>query len=374
MRIVFTGGGTGGHFYPLIAVAEALRDIVLREKVVQASFWYFSDTKVDPGLLAENEMEFVQIPAGKLRMSPSIKNITDMVKTLRGFFVALRQLYKIYPDVVFAKGGYASFPTLLAARVLRIPVMIHESDVIPGRVTMWAGKFATRIATSFPEASLMFKKEKTACLGLPMRKSILLEAGPLPAVVPVDSTKPIILVVGGSQGSETINTAVMEALTDLLASYTVVHQTGEKNLDLIVQQLPVLVPDQALRTRYVPLPYIAGPNLKAIGSRSKVVISRAGSMIFEIASWGVPSILIPISHSHGDHQRKNAFAAARAGASEVIEEANLTPHILASEVRRITGDEALMTKMKTASFAFARTDAALLIADEIFKLALAHTE
>src|SRR5688572_17816167 len=117
MKIVFTGGGTGGHFYPIIAVAEAINTIADREKFTKLHLYYFSDSEYDKKSLLEHNIEFKQIPAGKLRMYPSLKNITDIFKTFFGIGKAIMELYSVFPDVVFAKGGYASFPTLIAARI-----------------------------------------------------------------------------------------------------------------------------------------------------------------------------------------------------------------------------------------------------------------
>jgi len=125
MKIVFTGGGTGGHFYPIIAVAQKVNQIIDKEKILQAKLYYISDSPYDKEMLFENGLAYEEVNAGKLRTYFSIKNFFDVFKTLAGIFAAVIKVYSIYPDVVFGKGGYASFPTLLAARILRIPVVIH---------------------------------------------------------------------------------------------------------------------------------------------------------------------------------------------------------------------------------------------------------
>jgi UDP-N-acetylglucosamine--N-acetylmuramyl-(pentapeptide) pyrophosphoryl-undecaprenol N-acetylglucosamine transferase len=153
MKIVFTGGGTGGHFYPIIAIAEKVNQIIDRDKIVQAKLYYFSDDPYDKAALFDNGITFKQIPAGKMRVYFSVQNFFDMFKTFTGVVKAVFALFAIFPDVVVGKGGYSSFPTLLAARILGIPVVIHESDSYPGRVNVWAGKFARRVAVSFQEAA-----------------------------------------------------------------------------------------------------------------------------------------------------------------------------------------------------------------------------
>ncbi|MFZ1019773.1 MAG: glycosyltransferase, partial [Minisyncoccia bacterium] len=168
MKIVFTGGGTGGHFYPIIAVAEKVNQIIDSEHILGAKLYYFSDSPYDKEMLAQNGLFYEEIKSGKMRTYFSFRNFLDIFKTFFGVVNALFKMFSIYPDVVFGKGGYASFPTIFAARILRIPVVIHESDSAPGRVNKWAGHFAKKIAISFPEAAEYFPEKKTAWTGQPV--------------------------------------------------------------------------------------------------------------------------------------------------------------------------------------------------------------
>ena len=158
MKILFTGGGTGGHFYPIIAVAEAISERVTEKKILPPKLYYMASNKYNPRVLFDHEIEFVQVPAGKIRRYFSLLNLTDLFKTAYGCLRALSKMFSIYPDVVFSKGGFDSFPALVAARFLRIPVVIHESDSEPGRVNAWAGKFAKKIAVSYPDAAKFFPR------------------------------------------------------------------------------------------------------------------------------------------------------------------------------------------------------------------------
>ena len=164
MKILLTGGGTGGHFYPIIAIAAELNEIAKENRLVRPDFFYMSTDPYNEGLLFENNITFVEISSGKIRrhLSPIniFLNFIDLFRIGWGSIIALWKVFIIYPDVVFGKGGYSSFPALFAARILRIPVVIHESDSIPGIVNKWAGKFAERIAVSYPEAAEYFKKAK----------------------------------------------------------------------------------------------------------------------------------------------------------------------------------------------------------------------
>ncbi len=173
MKILFTGGGTGGHFYPIVAIIEALQILMEEERLVGIQFIFMSDSPYDSDVLLKQDVRFEQVKTGKMRRYFSLLNITDACKTFGGLWKAFFMIYREFPDVVFGKGGYASFPALFAARLLKIPVMIHESDVVPGKVNAWAAKFAKRIAISFPESTKYFPAQKTALTGNPIRTGIL---------------------------------------------------------------------------------------------------------------------------------------------------------------------------------------------------------
>ncbi|MEA2715094.1 MAG: UDP-N-acetylglucosamine--N-acetylmuramyl-(pentapeptide) pyrophosphoryl-undecaprenol [Candidatus Parcubacteria bacterium] len=175
MKILFCGAGSGGHFYPIIAVAEAIHERVKARKIIPPQLYYMAPSKYNPRALFDNNIEFVLVPAGKVRRYFSLLNVVDLFKTAAGCLAALTRMYSIFPDVVFGKGGYGSFPAMLAARLLRIPVVIHESDSKPGRVNLWAGKFAKKIALSYPDAAPYFKhRERIAYTGNPIRADITL--------------------------------------------------------------------------------------------------------------------------------------------------------------------------------------------------------
>src|SRR3989338_5746712 len=177
MKIVFTGGGTGGHFYPLVAVAQAINREVTEKKLVAPRLFYLASRAYDERALFETNLKFRRVPAGKRRRYFSPLNFLDTIRTGWGIIVALAQLFLIYPDLIFSKGGYDSFPTLLAARWLKIPVFIHESDAKPGRVNLWSAKFAVRIALSYAEAASYFPAAagaRIAVTGNPIREELLL--------------------------------------------------------------------------------------------------------------------------------------------------------------------------------------------------------
>ena len=373
MKILFTGGGSGGHFYPIIAVAEAVHAIVREKKLLEPFLYYAAPTPYDRELLVANDIIFVPTAAGKMRRYFSVLNFFDYFKTAWGVMRAVVSIFFLYPDVVFGKGGYASFPTLFAARLFRIPVIIHESDAAPGRVNRWAGKFATKVALSYPEAASYFPKSKVAFTGNPIRKALLLPAREgVYEFLKLNSDIPVILVVGGSQGSAAINDTILAALPELVEKYQIIHQAGEAHIKEVEGRAKIALADSPYANRYKPFDYLNELATRMAAGAAQLVISRSGSAIFEIAAWGVPSIVIPIPEPLSHDQTKNAFAYARSGAAAVIEQNNLTPGLLVSEVNRILGNPDIAHKMAIAARGFARVDAAHAVAEALLDIVLSH--
>lgn len=373
MKILLTGGSSGGHFYPLIAVAQAIRDESKKQKLLPPTFYYMSNTRYNPRALFDNEIEYIYTPAGKLRRYFSILNFFDAFKTVVGCVKAVISLYRVFPDVVFAKGGHATFPALFAAKILRIPVIIHESDSKPGRVNVWAGKFAKKIAVSYPDAAQYFDPAKVAHTGNPIRHDIILslDHGAY-EFFKFDKSIPTILIIGGSLGSARLNTMIIESAPELLTRYNIIHQTGRLNFTEVSKSMNYILADSPYRSRYKIFDYLNDLAMQMSAGAASVIVSRAGSAIFEIAAWGKPSILVPIPEEISHDQTSNALAYARKGACVVIEEKNLTPHIFISEIDRIMSSPSDREAMSQAAKSFARLDAAPLIARAILEIALSH--
>ncbi len=373
MKIVLIGGGTGGHFYPLIAVAEEVRTLVGQQKLIDAELYYLAASPYDERLLFENDIKYIYIPAGKWRRYFSLKNLVDGFGVARGVILAIINLYRLYPDVVFSKGGYMSFPILFAARLLRIPVVIHESDSLPGRVSLWSGKFAIRIAVSYPEAKSYFPAAKTAVTGNPIRRDLKypIKNG-AHEFLRLSPDKPIIFVTGGSQGALALNEVVLDILPDLLKRYHVVHQVGSDHFDDIKKRADYLVTTTLERGSYKLFENLQSSALRLVAGVAELIITRAGSVLFEIALWGIPAIVIPIPENVSRDQRTNAFTYARAGAAVVIEQGNLTPSVLLGEIDRLMGNNTLRTEMQAAAKRFSSPDAAHLIAAQLINIALKH--
>ncbi|HEY4502022.1 MAG TPA: UDP-N-acetylglucosamine--N-acetylmuramyl-(pentapeptide) pyrophosphoryl-undecaprenol N-acetylglucosamine transferase [Candidatus Paceibacterota bacterium] len=376
MKILFTGGGSGGHFYPIVAVAEAINDETRERRLLEPQLFYAAPDPYDREVLVANNITWVATSAGKVRNYFSVLNFFDYFKTAWGVVRACVRIFFLYPDVVFSTGGYASFPTLVAARLFRIPVVLLQSDADPGRVNKWAAKSAAKIAVAFAEGAEYFPKEKVAHTGNPVRKAALLPAREgATEFLKLKKDLPVILVTGGSQGSQTINDAVIDALPKLLERYQVVHQTGRTNFADVVGRSRIVINDSAIYERYKPFDYLNDLATRMAAGVASLVISRAGAgNIFETAAWGLPAILIPIPEPTSHDQTKNAFAYARAGGAAVIEQNNLTPGLLVSEIDRILSHEEAKHHMQAAARAFARPDAAKLIANALLDIGLSHEE
>lgn len=368
MKIALVGGGTGGHFYPLIAVVEELRD-----SNPTAELYYFGPSPYNKDELARMNIKYVYCPAGKLRRYFSVQNFFDIFRSFFGIFVAVWKLYVIYPDVIFSKGSYTAVPILLAARFLRIPVVIHESDAKPGRANKMAKKFARYIAIAHDEVATYFPKEKTALVGIPLRREIrIINQNPF-ATLGIPNDRPFIYVTGGSLGAERINSIIIRTLSELLPHYRIFHQVGDANFEDVRLAAQTLLDNSPLQQNYYIVGSVPGATVSLLLDAATLVISRAGSTtLFEIAEHGKPSIVIPIPEEISHDQHSNAYSYARGGAATVIEEHNLTQHLLTEEIHSIISNPAKYAAMASAAKAQAFPDAAQKIASILTQIGLEH--
>ena len=375
IRIALTGGGTGGHLFPLVAVSRKINDICRAENLGEPEIYYLG-----PGLFLESSLErevmnfhYTVLMTGKWRRYFSFKNFIDLFKISIGVIQALWKVWVIMPDVVFSKGGYGSIAAVLACWLYRIPIIIHESDSMPGLANRLLAPFATLIAVSFSEAANYLPKDKTYFTGEAIRDSFFKPPEPERerALLHLATKKPVILVLGGSQGAEKINDIILDVLSNLLEAAEVIHQTGDNNYDSVFNESRVilngLTGEQLIS--YHPVKFLVEPEYVAAMHIADLIISRTGAgPIFEIAAVGKASILIPITDSPGDHNRRNAYIFADSGRAEVIEEANLTPNLLLSVIHSILNNPEKRKTMEEKAKQFATPDAARLIAQALLNL------
>lgn len=374
MKIVITGGGSGGHVYPLLAVADKIREISENKNILQPEIIYFATEPYDPDALFRNDISFEKISAGKLRKGFHLSTIWESMKMFWGILSTLTRMLQVYPDVVFTNGGYVAFPVLVSARILRIPVVIHVSDTVPSRVLLYAGKFSEKISVAFEEAIKYFDEKKVAVLGNPIRDEIKnKQKEGAHGFFNLNQDIPTILILGGSQGSQIINDNVIEALPELVEKYQIIHQVGKKNYESVYGTSGVVLLDNPLKKRYKIFPYLSDLSMKKAAGITNLVVMRAGAgSINEVSNWGIPSILIPISKEVSRDQESNSFSYARTGAGIVIRQKNLSPNILVFEINRIFEEKNIHREMSHAAKKFYKPDADIKIANAILEIVLSH--
>ena len=372
-RILLTGGGTGGHIYPLLAVLEELKRLSAGTPV---SITYIGPKRWTDELFKEQGVSVRNLLPSKLRRYASFLNVADACKFPLSVFQALWHLYWIMPDVVFSKGGPGALPVILAARLYRIPVMIHDSDSVPGLTSRISSYFAARIGISFAAAAEYFPKHKVAFTGNPVRNG-LLESVPSQAEAKARlgfrREEPLLLVLGGSSGSERINSFFFGNLAAILERYQILHQVGEapSNVDAANDAFEEIQKKRAdLHGKYHFTGFLETNGLRDALAAADCVVSRAGSgAMYEIAAFGRPAVLIPLRESAGNHQRMNAFEYAQTGGAAVIEEDNLTEHIFLQTLEGILAHPEEAREMGERGRRFFRPDAGEILAKGIFELA-----
>ena len=365
MKILFTGGGTGGHILPLIAIAREIRKA---QGTSSISFAYLGPKDDFSRILLSQEGIKVQtILAGKLRRYLTTKSILqNIVDVLFMFPLGLLQSFgKIFtfsPNLMVSKGGYGALAPAIAAWIMRVPIFLHESDVSPGLANKIVGKFATHIFTSFKNTEI-FPKKKMTVIGNPIRKEILSGSKQeAKRIFKLQGGKPVVLISGGSQGAQKINDTLLNILNKTLGEFEIIHQTGEKNFKQLQAESKIII-EKGREMYYHPVPFLKEPELRHAYQVTEIIVSRAGSgSIFEIAALGKPSIIIPITHSAQNHQIKNAYAYEKTGACVVLEEANLTPNFFLEKLRYFISHQEDTDKMRTAALAFAKPEAANVLA------------
>lgn len=320
-RIVLTGGGTAGHVTPNIALLPSLQDAGYEITYVG------SYDGIEKRLIEDFNIPYIGISTGKLRRYFDPKNFTDPFRVLKGFSEAKKFLKEYKPDVVFSKGGFVSVPVVRAAAALKIPCIIHESDMTPGLANKLCFPVATKICCNFPETFDTLPEKKAVLTGTPIRKE-LAEGSKLAGLDMCGFTanKPVIMVIGGSLGAANVNKAVRDALPQLLENFQVVHLCGKDKLDNLL-----------LTTEgYKQFEYIKA-ELKDIFAMADIVISRAGAnAICELLALRKPNILIPLpaASSRGD-QLLNADSFEKQGFSIVLHEDDLTTKLLVDKVQEL---------------------------------------
>src|SRR5690625_4872434 len=333
-RILFTGGGTAGHVIVNLALIPYFKEQGWKLDYIG------SKDGIERKLIEQlRDVTYHPISTGKLRRYISIENLKDPFKVIKGTFQAWNIIRKQKPNVVFSKGGFVSVPVVIAAKLRRVPTIIHESDLTPGLANKIASPFAKKILTTFPETVDILANNKATYVGAVIREE-LYEGDKTRGynLTGLNTSKPIVLIMGGSSGSQNINQAIRKNLPSLLKRYQIIHICGSNNVDEAISE-----------QGYVQFEYVS-EGLNDIFAITDYVVSRAGAnAIFEFLSLRLPMLLIPLplSASRGD-QIVNAKSFEKKGFAHVLQDEEMTDERFLAEIDRLVeNEEQLIKNMKT---------------------------
>lgn len=320
MKIVLAGGGTAGHVTPNIALIDNLRANGFDE------IHYIGTNGIEKGLIEAEGIPFHEIPAGKLRRYMDMQNVKDIGRIFKGTLMAKKILKELKPDAVFSKGGFASCPVVWAASQLKIPVILHESDITPGLANKLCLPFATKICYAFPETAEHLPNNKAVYTGIPIRDSFFKasrENGL--SFLGFDGKKPVLTLIGGSQGSQFLNQTLYRNLEKLTKIFDICHLCGKGNLNHEALNIP----------GYAQFEYV-NKELSDICHATDMFVSRAGATtLFEILSLKKPALLIPLSRGSRGDQILNANSFKKQGFAEVLSEESITDELFYNTILEV---------------------------------------
>ncbi len=343
IKLLIAASGTGGHVFPAIAVAQKLSGYEIE--------WLGVPDRLESKLVPK-EYPLHLIRVGGFQGKLGVGTLKTMAGLVKGIFQVRKLLQQGGFDAVFSTGGYISAPAILAGYSLGLPVFLHESNAIPGKVTRWLSPFCTKVAVGFVATSKYLTRAQTIYLGTPCREQFLT---PQPLDLPIPADSPLIVVVGGSQGAVALNQTISECVDAWLAAgATIVHIVGGAN-----------APTQEIEDpRYIVLPFYE--NMAGLFQRADLAISRAGAATLnELMITRTPSILIPYPYAAEDHQYYNANVLAAADGALLFRQENLTAQFLAAEVLKLLQNPQRLKTMASNMSSLGVINSADLLADTI---------
>ncbi|MBC7805692.1 MAG: UDP-N-acetylglucosamine--N-acetylmuramyl-(pentapeptide) pyrophosphoryl-undecaprenol N-acetylglucosamine transferase [Akkermansiaceae bacterium] len=389
VRILVTGGGTGGHVSPALAVVQTLRKWAETPGAVfSPEFLYLgSETGIESKLAREADIPFRSVATGKLRRSSkgilglvTAANLRDALRVPVGIGESFTAVRAFKPDVVLATGGYVSVPPVIAAGFSGVPVLIHEQTVTVGLANKIAGRFAKRIALSFAESIEELPpplRKKAVVTGNPVRSIIFggnrANAASRYGFVIADDALPCVYVTGGAQGSRIINRAILEVLAELLAFCRIVHQCGkqpegtEQDFDRLAADRAAL-PDE-MKQRYHVTPFVETSEIGDLFALADLIVGRSGAgTVTEVCALGKPAIFVPLQPASGDEQMRNAQRLVKIGAARVIRQEDCNGMIFLQALRQLLGEPEQLRIMGESSQTLATPGATRDLASELLRL------
>lgn len=357
MRVIVTGGGTGGHLFPGIAFATGMQRRVMGCKVM------FIGTKrlLDQQTLVDYDFELASITCMGLKGMGLINRIKSMLQLPGAVWEAKRIVQRFAPDLVFGVGGYVTGPVLLAARLCNVPLCIHEQNSVPGLANKVLGKFVDRIFLSMP-CKYHFSPKKTVLTGNPVRQEIIKAAG---EKKPREKKQITLLVLGGSQGAHRVNYLVMDAVATLGIeqgdNLRLIHQTGVADEEIVESHYTKLGVRAEVKAFF--------RGMAEVYSEADLVVSRAGATtLAELAVMGLPALLIPYPYAADDHQKTNALHYQDGGAAKMFEEGTLTGDLLAREIKMLLRAPEKLEEMAARMKQMGKPEATDTIINECLKI------
>jgi UDP-N-acetylglucosamine--N-acetylmuramyl-(pentapeptide) pyrophosphoryl-undecaprenol N-acetylglucosamine transferase len=340
LKLLIAASGTGGHLFPAIALAQQLPDYQIQ--------WLGVPDRLEQTLVPQSYPLYT-IPVEGFQKPFGFNTIRILFRLISSIFQVQKLLQEKQIDVIFTTGGYIAAPTILAAKLQGIPVIFHESNYIPGKVTIWFGSLCHTVGLGFTGTAKYLPKVKTVWVGTPVRSQFL---SPLPLDLPIPPDVPLIVVVGGSQGAVAINQSARQCIPAWLdAGAVVVHLTGDRDPEAKSLQ----------HSQYFALPFYE--NMAALFQRANLAISRAGSgTLTELAITKTPAILIPYPYAAEDHQSYNAQVFGDAGAALVYPQAQLTAEELRNQVLELLNSPEKLAQMAERAATLAVGDSAKRLA------------
>lgn len=364
-RFVLTGGGTGGHIMPLIAMHNYLQEYPVE-------ILYIGEKNGrEEKICRDNKIDFQGILAGKWRRSNDledlVKNIVDVFKIGIGFCQAIHFLAKFRPNAIMSKGGYVSLPVVMAGNLLKIPILVHESDMEMGLTNKMAAKYAKVVATGFPVDNYANLPAKMVHTGIPIDRDFFDETANEAdyEYFGFNRRQPVLLITGGIQGAHQINLMIKENLKELLKHWQVIHLCGDGDYAELKQVREKL---GEIKDKYAVFPYLGRERIGAMRMAHLVISRASATTMMELASMGKPIILIPLPSAAADHQNKNAQVFEKAGAAVVLDENKLTADELCETIEALREDQSKLNAMKRSLCKFSKPEAGKVLVEELIQM------
>lgn len=367
---MLSGGGTGGHVYPALAVVEEWETISPAESGLPelADVLYVGAVGgLETSIVPRAGIRLSTVRAGALRGMGPLRAATSAVSLVHGSASALRILREFRPDVLLATGGYASTPAAVAARIVGCPILVYLPDIQPGLAVKFLSRLANKVAVSFEEAAKYFPASKVVMTGYPVRPALF--GGDRVSMrqrLGLDASRKTVLVLGGSRGARSINAAVAEALEPLLTMAQFIHMTGENDYEAAMESKSRL--PAKLACGYHVFAYLHDEMVPALLAADLAVARAGAATMGEFAAAALPSILVPYPYS-GQHQEANAVFMQSQGAARHLPDTELSGALLATAVGELLRDEANLRQMSESARRLARRYAARDIARQLAGLA-----